>query len=439
MDNSRAISQTVNFTDREDALFRKITFKILPFLFICYVAAYLDRVNIGFLKAQMQIDLGFSDLVYGLGAGIFFAGYFLFEIPSNLMLVKIGARKTFLRIMICWGLISASIMFVTTPNQFYVMRFLLGAAEAGFFPGVMLYLTYWFPASRRGRIIAIFFTAIAITGVIGGPLSGWLMNTLHGVHGLSGWQWTLLIEGLPACFLGIAAYFYLSDTPEKAQWLNHEEKTLLSHLILREQTGSGVGSHSKFAEAIRDLRIYALAIAWFTFICAVYVISFWLPAMIRDTGITNPLDVGIYSAIPYGVAAILTVLISYNSDRTNERRWHTVGCAIAGAISLAILAASTSNNLFQALIVLSVASTSILALQPLFWAITTKYLGGSNAAPGGIALINCIGLTGGFVSPTILGWIKTSTGALSNGLYFMSILLIIGSVVIFKAAPKIKP
>lgn len=439
MDNSRAISQTVNFTDREDALFRKITFKILPFLFICYVAAYLDRVNIGFLKAQMQIDLGFSDLVYGLGAGIFLSGYFLFEIPSNLMLVKIGARKTFLRIMICWGLISASIMFVTTPNQFYVMRFLLGAAEAGFFPGVMLYLTYWFPASRRGRIIAIFFTAIAITGVIGGPLSGWLMNTLHGVHGLSGWQWTLLIEGLPACFLGIAAYFYLSDTPEKAQWLNHEEKTLLSHLILREQTGSGVGSHSKFAEAIRDLRIYALAIAWFTFICAVYVISFWLPAMIRDTGITNPLDVGIYSAIPYGVAAILTVLISYNSDRTNERRWHTVGCAIAGAISLAILAASTSNNLFQALIVLSVASTSILALQPLFWAITTKYLGGSNAAPGGIALINCIGLTGGFVSPTILGWIKTSTGALSNGLYFMSILLIIGSVVIFKAAPKIKP
>ncbi|WP_336333773.1 MFS transporter [Pseudomonas putida] len=438
MDNSSTAPQASILINQEEALFRKITLKILPFLFVCYVAAYLDRVNIGFLKAQMQIDLGFSDLIYGLGAGIFFAGYFLFEVPSNLMLAKVGARKTFLRIMICWGLISASMMFVTTPTQFYVMRFLLGAAEAGFFPGVMLYLTYWFPASRRGQIIAIFFTAIAITGVIGGPLSGWLMNSLHGLHGLSGWQWTFMIEGLPACCLGVAAYFYLSDSPQKAAWLSHEEKSLLSQLIQREQTGYGVGGHSKFTEAIRDLRIYALAIAWFTFICAVYVISFWLPAIIRDTGITDPLQVGLYSAIPYGVAAVLTVAISYNSDRTRERRWHTVFCATVGAISLTVLASHTESSLMEALMILSIASTSILALQPLFWAITTKYLGGSSAAPGGIALINCIGLTGGFASPTILGWIKTSTGALSNGLYFIAILLIIGSMIILKAAPKIK-
>lgn len=434
-------SQTASHTQlnppiQEDALFSKVTLRILPFLFICYVAAYLDRTNIGFVKAQMQADLGFSDLIYGLGAGIFFAGYFFFEVPSNLMLARIGVRKTLLRIMLCWGLISAAMMFVNSPTQFYVMRFLLGAAEAGFFPGVMLYLTYWFPASRRGRIIAIFFTAIAMTGVIGGPLSGWLMTSMHGVHGLSGWQWTFLVEGIPACVLGVVAYFYLDNQPQDAKWLNQDEKALLLRLIEREQVGNGVGQSDKFTQALRDPRVYAFAFAWFTYICGVYVISFWLPGFIREAGVTDLLKVGMYSAIPYGIAAVLTVAISRNSDRTNERRWHIVACAAVGALGLVMLAVTSGTGLTSALIVLSFATTSILALQPLFWAIATKYMGGSKAAAGGIALINCIGLTGGFVSPSILGWIKTTTGEFANGLYFIAFLLLVGALVIFLASPK---
>ena len=423
-------------TSEEDALFTKVTKRILPFLFICYVVAYLDRTNIGFLKVQMQADLGFSDLIYGLGAGIFFAGYFFFEVPSNLMLARVGARKTMLRIMLCWGAISAAMMFVKTPEQFYLMRFLLGAAEAGFFPGVMLYLTYWYPASRRARIIALFFTAIAMTGVVGGPLSGWLMTAMHGVAGYSGWQWTLVIEGLPACVLGVLAYKWLDDKPEDAKWLTQQEKDLLKRALEREQVGSDVGKSHNFADALRDLRVYGLAIAWFTYICGVYVISFWLPGFIREAGVTDLLQVGLYSAIPYGIAAVLTVMISRNSDRMNERRWHTVACAIVGAISLWLLAVTAGTGLTSALVVLSISTTSILALQPLFWAIATKYLAGSKAAAGGIALINCIGLTGGFVSPSILGWIKTTTGEFSNGLFFMAFLLIVGAVLIYFVAPK---
>ncbi len=436
MSSQTATTPAPTASTREDALFSKVTMRLLPLLFVCYVAAYLDRTNIGFVKAQMQADLGFSDLVYGLGAGIFFAGYFFFEVPSNLMLARIGVRKTLLRIMVLWGLLSAGMVFVSSPPVFYVMRFLLGAAEAGFFPGVMLYLTYWFPASRRGRIIAIFFSAIAVTGVIGGPLSGLVMSTMSGLHGLDGWQWAFVIEGIPACLLGLVAYFYFDNGPEDAKWLNRDEKAHLKELIEREQVGTGVSSNHKFSEAVRDPRVYALAFSWFTFICAVYVISFWLPTFIRDAGVTDSLKVGMLSAIPYGAATFLSIAICRNSDRTNERRWHILGCSLVGAFGLVLLSTTAGAGLTVALVVLSVSATAILTTQPLFWAITTKYLGGSKAAAGGIAFINCIGLTGGFVSPSILGWIKSTTGHYSNGLYFMAALLVIGGVAILFTAAK---
>lgn len=428
---------TVHYESKvEDAIFRKITLRLIPFLFICYVAAYLDRINIGFAQLQMRQDLGFSDFVYGLGAGIFFAGYFLFEVPSNLLLAKIGARKTLIRIMLAWGLISAGMMFVSSPLMFYVMRFLLGVAEAGFFPGMILYLTYWYPASQRGRVMAMFLTAVAVAGVVGGPLSGWAMNTLAGEHGLKGWQWMFLIEGFPSCALGIIAYFYLDDLPSKAKWLSDAEKATLIDCIKREQTGVDITKCQNFRDSIKDLRLYAFAFAWFTFICGVYVISFWLPTIIKGAGITDIFSIGLYAMIPYGIGAASMVIISRHSDRTLERRWHTASCALLGAVGLVLISLTAGTGLGRSLAALSFATAAIFTLQPLFWTIVTKYLGGSGAAPGGIALINSLGLIGGFVSPSILGWIKMTTGSLTIGLYFIAALLVIGAIVILLSAPK---
>lgn len=411
-----------------EATYRKVTRRLIPFLFICYVAAYLDRINVGFAQLQMREALAFSDAVYGLGAGIFFAGYFLFEVPSNLMLERIGARKTLVRIMILWGTTSAAMMFVRTPTSFYVMRFLLGVFEAGFFPGIIFYLTYWYPARRRARVMALFLTAVASAGVLGGPLSGWALAHLDGVHGLAGWQWLFLTQGLPSCLLGIAAYLYLDDRPQEASWLSPEEKNIIV-AQLREDAGDSTASrHLSFGESLKTPRVYAIAFAWFNFICGVYAISFWLPTMIRSTGVTDVYLLGVVSTIPYGLAIASMVAVSRHSDRTGERRWHTAACAVVGAAALAATPWASSGGVFG-LAVISIATAAIFTLQPMLWAIATDYLGGTRAAAGGIALINSLGLTGGFVSPTILGWVKATTGSLTNGLYVIAVLLVIGALV----------
>ncbi|MPW22256.1 MFS transporter [Paraburkholderia sp. CNPSo 3157] len=411
-----------------DATFRKVTLHLIPFLFICYVAAYLDRINVGFAQLQMRQDLAFSDAVYGLGAGIFFAGYFLFEVPSNLLLERVGARKTLVRIMLLWGATSACMMFVQSPAMFYVMRFLLGVFEAGFFPGMILYLTYWYPANRRGRVMALFLTAVAIAGVVGGPVSGWALNHLDGVRGLKGWQWLFLTQGLPSCVLGIAAFFYLDDRPHQARWLSATEKAILRDSVQRDQGASLVFQRHSFGEALKVARVYSMAFTWFTFICGVYAISFWLPSLIKGAGVSDAYSIGMLSAIPYCVAALTMVCISRHSDRAVERRWHAAICAAIGAITLAAIP-RVAGDLVLSLAVVSAATAAIFTLQPLFWAIATDYLGGTRAAAGTIAFINSLGLIGGFVSPTILGWVKSMTGSLANGLYVVATLLLAGAIV----------
>lgn len=417
-----------------DTIYRKITLRLIPFLFICYVAGYLDRINVGFAQLQMKHDLGFSDAVYGLGAGIFFAGYFLFEVPSNLLLARVGARKTLIRIMVLWGLTSACMLFIQTPVVFYMLRFILGACEAGFFPGMILYLTYWYPAKRRGRVMALFLTAVAMAGVVGGPLSGWVMNHMAGKHGMAGWQWLFLIEGLPSCVLGVIAYLYLDNNPNEAAWLSDREKEIVSDQLERDRRTPSLFHGRSFGSALRTPRVYTLAFAWFTFICGVYAISFWLPTMIKSTGIADPLSIGLLSAIPYGFAAVTMVMVSRHSDGCVERRFHTCACAVIGAIALAAITA-TGTNLTLAVIVLSIATSAIFTLQPLFWAMTTDSLGGTRAAAGTIAAINSLGLLGGFVSPAILGWVKAVTGSLTNGLYVMAILLLLGAMVTWRFRP----
>lgn len=419
--------------------YSKVTWKLVPLLLICYVMAYLDRINVGFAQLQMKSELAFSDAVYGLGAGIFFVGYFLFEVPSNLILEKVGARLTLLRIMFVWGLLSAGMAFISSPMMYYIMRFLLGVAEAGFFPGVILYLTYWFPGSRRARIIAMFMSGIAIAGVLGGPVSGWIMNDMAGVAGLSGWQWMFIIEGLPSTLLGIFVYFYLVDRPEDAKWLTSSEQRILRHHLDVERADDpmphhGAGKRHSAWEAFKDPKVYVLSFSYFCFICGVYVISFWLPTFIKGMGVQSVLDVGLLSAIPYGITAVGMVLIGRHSDLKRERRWHCAIPAFLGAVALVAMVHVPISNMPLGLLFLTLASLGIITTMPIFWSIPTAYLRDS-AAAGGIAFINSLGLVGGFVSPFLLGWIKTTTGNLSMGLYVMAGIMIVGGLTVLIAVP----
>ena len=419
--------------DEQAQVYRRVSLRLIPFLFICYVAAYLDRINIGFAQLQMKADLGFSDAVYGLGAGIFFFGYALFEMPSNLLLVRIGARKTLLRIMVLWFLFSSGMMFVTTPTQLYIARFLLGLFEAGFFPGIILYFTYWYPSGMRAKIIALFMSGMAVAGIVGGPLSGWIMNDMAGINGWAGWQWMFLIEGLPAVALGVMAWFLLEDRPGQAKWLSQREKDVIERTLQQDQRDLGPAHHGSLAGAMRDPKIYILAFAYFTFIAGTYVITFWLPTIVKSFGVSDPLRIGMLTAIPYIIGAIGMVVLSKHSDRTRERRWHAAGAAFLGGAGL-VAATFLSDNLALALVALSFATIGILATMPLFWAMPTAYLSGP-AAAGGIALINSLGLIGGFVSPFVIGWFKTATGRVDYGLYFVTALMVLGAIVLLVGVP----
>ena len=274
-------------TSAVDALYSKVSWRIIPLLLICYMVAYLDRINIGYAQLQMKQVLTFSDAVYGLGAGIFFIGYFLFEVPSNLLLEKIGARKTLLRIMFCWGLVAAAMMFVQTPMQFYMVRFLLGVFEAGFFPGIILYLTFWYPSARRGQMIAIFMAATSVAGVIAGPLCGGIMKYLDGANGLAGWQWLFVVQGLPASLLGIVAYFYLQDKPEDARWLSASEKKVLQANLDNDQKNVASASHASLGQMLRDRKVYVLALVYFLLLGATYTMVFWVPTLVKSWGVTD--------------------------------------------------------------------------------------------------------------------------------------------------------
>ncbi|WP_042875933.1 MFS transporter [Cupriavidus necator] len=405
------------------ALYRKLNWRLLPFLLLCYTFAYLDRVNIGFAKLHMQSDLGFSDAVYGLGAGIFFLGYVLFEIPSNLLLPRIGGRKTISRILVLWGLTSAGMMFVHDETTFYALRFLLGVFEAGFAPGMIFYLTYWYGQRRMAGVMAIVMLAGPIGGIFGSPLSTWLMTGLSGAHGLAGWQWMFVVEGLPCVLLGVLALKVLADKPADAKWLTDSEKRMLAADL---HTPSG--SHHSFGQVARDPRVYLLAFAYFTMICGIYTVSFWLPSILKADGVTDTMQIGLYSMIPYIGAAIAMVVIGRNSDRCGERRFHSAVPALVGAVALAA-ATLASGNLAVSLLCMTTATAMMWAAYTVFWAIPSQYFKG-DAAAGGIALINTIGLIGGFLSPTIIGTIRTATGSMEAGLLVMVALLVAGAAVL---------
>ncbi|MDY7573053.1 MFS transporter [Actimicrobium sp. CCI2.3] len=418
--------------DFEEATYSKVTWRLIPFLFICYVFAYLDRINVGFAKLQMLSDLKFSESVYGLGAGIFFIGYFLFEVPSNIALHRFGARKWIARIMISWGAISACMIFVTTPTMFYVLRFFLGVAEAGFFPGIILYLTYWYPSARRAKITALFMTGIPIAGLIGGPLSGWILKRFDQLYGMPGWQWLFLIEAIPSIITGIIVLFYLNDKISDAKWLSPAEKSLLEKNVAAGE--KNIESHSVFG-AFKNTKVWVLCACYFGIIMGLYGISFWLPTLIKASGVTDALDIGLLTMIPYGVTAIAMVLMGRNSDRMFERRWHVAIPAVVGAIGL-IVSTFYPQNTALVVLALTVATGGIFSALSQFWSIPPAFLGGA-AAAAGIALINSVGNLAGFVSTYIVGWIKDMTQSTDIGLYVIATSLVIAAAIVLTMPKKL--
>ncbi|MHB9848173.1 MFS transporter [Streptomyces krungchingensis] len=420
------VTPEVHGLARENAVFRKVVRRIVPFLVLCYIVSYLDRVNVGFAKLQMSEDLGFSEAAYGLGAGLFFIGYFLFEVPSNLMLQRVGARTWIARIMISWGLVSAAFVFVTNETTFYVLRFLLGAAEAGFYPGVILYCTYWFPSHRRARVIALFMSAIPVAGIFGNPLSGWILDRFHGVSGWQGWQWMFLLEAIPALAVGVATLFYLDNGVRDAKWLTDEEKTVVERAVAEDTVHQTV--HGRVWDAFRDPKVWLMCLVYFCFVMGQYALTFWMPTFVESTGIKGNLAIGVLSAVPFVAALVAMNLFGRSADKRRERRWHLVVPSLMGAVGFS-LAAAWSGSTALSLIALSIAAAGVLTCAPLFWSLPTAFLGGT-AAAAGLAAINSVGNLAGFVSPYMIGALKDATGSTAIPMYVLALSLVVGAAAV---------
>ncbi|MGI4942464.1 MAG: MFS transporter [Janthinobacterium lividum] len=411
----------------EDRTYRKVTLRLLPFLFLCYLAAYLDRVNVAFAKLQMLDELKLSEQVYAFGASIFFIGYVLVEVPSNVILHRVGARLWIARIMISWALLSAGMAFVQTPLAFYVVRFLLGIAEAGFIPGVLLYLTYWYPARRRGRITAIFLTAIPMASVFGGPVSGWILNAAGGAYGFSNWQWLFLIEAVPSLILGVVTLFYLDNRVASAKWLDPDEKRIVAEAVAHEEKEKE--DLSQLSAAFRTPRVWLLGLIYFGIVCGIYLNSFWVPTIIKQTGVSDPFTIGVLTAVPYVAAVIAMIALNSNADRMRERRWHTVFPCLVTAAGFAFTAWAGGNTVLAMVgLVLAVAGAS--SAQAAFWSLPGAFLGGT-AAAAGIALVNSLGNLAGFTTNNIVGWLAAVTHSNSASLYlFAAVLVVSGALVL---------
>jgi ACS family tartrate transporter-like MFS transporter len=410
-------------SDLGRAVVSKLTRRLLPFLFLLYIVNYLDRINVGFAALQMQSQLGFSDKVYGLGAGIFFAGYFFFQIPSNLVLAEVGARKWIAAIMVLWGSISAAMIWVTTPPSFYALRFLLGAAEAGFFPGMILYLRQWFPSPARARAVALFTTAGPLAGVVGGPLSGALLG-LHTTT-LSGWQWLFLLEALPAILLAGVVLIALTDGPEVASWLADDERAWLSHELRRERQAHTAAHPENIFAVFAQGKVWLLVLVYLGETTCFYGISLWLPSLIRSFSGAGNLTIGLLSVIPYLLTAVAMVVVGMHSDRSGERKWHLAGSAFAGAIGLACAAYACST--LSSIALLSLTMMAAFSMMGPFWATSTTLLSETSAAAG-IALINSFGNLGGFLGPYTIGLVRTWTGGFRGGLLAVAALLAVSGV-----------
>lgn len=401
-----------------EAILARAAKRLIPLMALMYVASFLDRVNIGFAALTMNQDLGFSAEVFGLGAGIFFLGYFLFEIPSNLLLEKFGARIWMSRIMLSWGLVSMATAFVKTAFAFYVLRFLLGVAEAGLYPGMILYMTYWFPQATRARFIALFLAAVPAASVIGGPLSGWLLGFDGRLHG---WQWMLLLEGIPSLVLGIAVIWLLPDGPAKAKWLSAEEKKILAERLAADcKDDHKVGALSGFWEMIADKRIWIFILPDFSIVIGLYGMGLWMPQMIKALGFSN-LETGFLVALPYVASMIAMVGLGISSDRHKERVWHVAGACFAGALGL--LGAVLLHGSLVVMLSFCLAAAGIYGALAVFWTLPTQMLRGM-AAAGGLALLNSFSNLGGFFGPYMMGWLKQTTGTYSLGMALLSGMLV---------------
>jgi MFS transporter, ACS family, tartrate transporter len=417
-------------SNNTDRIISKISWRLIPLLFLCYIIAYIDRINVGFAGLQLQKAFGVEsaryDMIYGLGSGLFFIGYFLFEVPSNLILHKIGARIWIARIMIVWGIVSSCMMFIKGPSGFYLMRFLLGIAEAGFFPGIILYLTYWFPVRERARTVALFSTAATLSGFINSPISGRLLQ-LEGLKGLAGWQWLFLLEGIPAVLVGVLVFFVLPDGPRNVRWLSAEEKDKLLN-ELAEENRSNSGANHSLRDVFTSGRMWLLCAIYFLLNVGGYGCEMWLPQIIRSFSKISEFHVGLLNGIPYMAATIFMVLNGRHSDRSGERHWHVAASALLGAFGFLISA--YSSNLAFSLAGLALAFAGVKGMVGPFWALSTASLSGT-AAAAGIAWINSVGNLGGFVGPTIVGFIKRETGgypvavsALGCGLVILACIVI---------------
>lgn len=412
----------------------KASARLVPFLFVLYIIAYLDRINIGFAALQMNQAIGLTATTYGFGAGIFFVSYVVFEVPSNVIMARVGARLWIARIMITWGLVSAGTMFVTTSTAFYAVRFLLGIAEAGFFPGVIFYLTLWFPMRERARVIASFVAAALVAGIIGGPISGALL-TMHGAWGLAGWQWLFLMEGLPSVLLGFVVLAFLPDRIADAKWLTLDERQVLEAKLEEESAGKRA-SHS-VTGSFTDGRVWLMALIYLTIPIALYGMGFWLPTIIRANSNGSDFVVGLLSAIPYVLGAVGMVAVGRHSDRTGERRWHIAIPAVIGGTAFAL--SGMVHGLVPSLVLLSLAMLGLSSMYGPFWTLATSFLSGVGAAAG-IALINCIGNIGGFVGPYAFGYIKDATDSFAAALVALGAVLASGGLLaLFVKAGPIEP
>ena len=410
--------------------------RLLPFLFLLYVVSYLDRINVGFAALQMNDALGFSSVTYSFGAGIFFLSYTLLEVPSNVILARVGARLWIARIMITWGIVSAAMMFVRSATAFYVLRFLLGAAEAGFFPGIIYCLTRWFPRRERARAIAGFMTAVVVAGIVGGPISGALLS-LGGAGGLAGWQWLFLVEGLPAVVLGVLVLRVLPEQPSDARWLTTEEQRALTARLAEEASElAGPSGVHTIRAAMTSARVWLLAAVYFTIPVALYAMGFWMPQIVRNASHADDLTVGLLSAIPYGVAAVGMVVVGWNSDRTGERRWHIALSAIGGGAAFA--ASGLVHGLAPSIAALSIAMLGLASMLGPFWAFATSFLSGIGAAAG-IALVNSVGNIGGFVGPNIIGYVQQTTRGFSGGLIVIGTILAAGGLLVLTMNASRRP
>jgi len=415
----------------EARTYRKVDVRIVPFLFFCYILAYLDRVNVGFAKLQMLQDLSLGDAAFATGAGIFFIGYFFFEVPSNVLLKKFGARMWIARIMISWGVISGCMIFVKGEWSFYAMRFLLGLAEAGFFPGVIYYLTLWYPSRLRSTRTAWFVAAIAVSGVVGNPISGWIMDVLSGAMKLAGWQWLFLSEGIPSILVGGLVIFYLDSSIAEAKWLTPEEKALLARNLEAEDKHK---TDHKLVDAFTSGKVWVLCAIYFTLMIGLYGIAFWLPTIVKAFGLKGYLRVGLITAIPYGVAVIGMILLSNHSDKTGERRLHYVANVVAGAVGL-VLSGVFASNPVLAIIFLSLGTLGVIGSMPLFWPLPSAFLAGT-AAAAGIGIVNSVGNLGGYVGPNIPVWARHFSSDSSAALYIIAGILMVGAILTFLFIPR---